>query len=163
MLIVVMGVSGAGKTHVGEHLSAVLGWPFLEGDQYHSAANIAKMHGGIALTDADRHPWLLAIHEEMARRASRRESAIIACSALTARYRTTLRGNLRGVRFVYLKVDRDVLAARLASRTGHFFDPDLLDSQLATLEEPETPDAIAVDGAAPLGAIIADVRRELGI
>jgi gluconokinase len=163
MLIVVMGVSGAGKTHVGEHLAAALGWPFLEGDEFHSAANIARMHQGVALTDADRHPWLLAIHGAMARLASRRESAIIACSALTARYRTTLRGDLRGVRFVYLKVDRDVLAARLANRTGHFFDPALLDSQLATLEEPQTPDAITVDGTAPVGAIIADVRRELRI
>jgi gluconokinase len=163
MLVVIMGVSGAGKTHVGEHLSAVLDWPFLEGDRYHSAANIAKMHNGVALTDGDRHPWLLAIHEEMARLASRRESAVIACSALTARYRTTLRGDLRGVRFVYLKVDHDVLAARLANRTGHFFDPALLDSQLARLEEPDTPDAITVDGATPLGVIIADIRRELGI
>jgi gluconokinase len=163
MLIVIMGVSGAGKTHVGEHLAAALGWAFIEGDAYHSPANIARMHNGVALTDADRLPWLLAIHEEMARRASRRESAIVACSALTARYRTTLRGDLRGVRFVYLKVGRDVLAERLASRTGHFFDPALLDSQLATLEEPETADAITVDGAAPIGVIIADVRRELGI
>lgn len=161
MFIVMMGVAGAGKTFVGEQLAAALGWPYLEGDHFHSPANIAKMHAGIPLTDDDRLPWLLAIHDEMARRASRRESAVISCSALKARYRTTLRGDLRGVRFVYLRVSRTVLAQRLATRSGHFFDPALLDSQLATLEEPE--EGLTVDGERPVGEIISAIRHELGL
>jgi gluconokinase len=159
-VIVVMGVSGAGKTLVGEHLAAALGWPFLEGDRFHSAANVERMHEGIALTDADRLPWLLAIHDAMARLATRRETAVIACSALKARYRTTLRGDLTGVRFVYLTVSRAILAERLATRTGHFFNPELLDSQLATLEEPE--DALTIDGTEAIGEIVATIRREFG-
>ncbi len=135
--IVVMGVSGSGKTTVGEALAERFGIPLLEGDQFHPAANIAKMSAGTPLTDDDRWPWLDAIATAM---RDAPDGVIVTCSSLRRVYRDRLRERAgRPVLFVYLNGSRATLAGRLAARKGHFMPPSLLDSQLATLEPP-TPD-----------------------
>jgi gluconokinase len=153
-----MGVSGAGKTLIGAQLARGLDVAFVEGDDLHPAANVERMTAGIPLTDENRHGWLIAIAARLrdAKRAG--VGLVVACSALKRRYRELLRSVGAGdVRFVYLKGDRALLAERMAQRPGHFMPPALLDSQLATLEEPvsaerawvcdirETPDAIVAD------------------
>jgi gluconokinase len=153
-----MGVSGAGKTLIGAQLARALDVAFVEGDDLHPAANVERMTAGIPLTDENRHGWLIAIAARLrdAKRAG--VGLVVACSALKRRYRELLRSVGAGdVRFVYLKGDRALLAERMAQRPGHFMPPALLDSQLATLEEPvsaerawvcdirETPDAIVAD------------------
>jgi gluconokinase len=162
VIIVLMGVTGSGKTTVGERLAAELGWPFHEGDRYHSASSIAKMRRGVSLTDEDRRPWLDQIHVVMRRHVDRREHAVVACSALKRAYRDTLRGDLRGVRFVYLKGSRELLARRLAARTDHFMDPALLDRQIATLEEPSDA-AVTIDVAEPVAETVETIRKALGV
>lgn len=147
-IVVSMGVSGAGKTAVGRALAARLGWTFLEGDQFHPAANVAKMAGGRPLEDADRAPWLAAIAAAIDERLARGEPAVVACSALKKSYRRVIIGERRGVRLVYLRGSRARLAERLAGRRGHFMPASLLESQLATLEEPgpeERPIVVAID------------------
>jgi gluconokinase len=154
MIVVVMGVAGAGKSTVGRQLAAYLGWRFVEGDAFHPTANVAKMARGQPLTDADRAPWLHALRREIVRSRDQGESLVIACSALKASYRTILRGSDgTAVQFVYLKVDLGVLQRRLQQRQGHFMPASLLANQLATLEEPE--DAIVVDAQAPIADIVA--------
>ena len=142
MIIVVMGVSGCGKTTVGRMLGEALGWPFFDADDFHPEANVAKMRAGTPLTDDDRRPWLDRLVAEMGAIDHRGDHAVLGCSALRQAYRERL-ARAGDVRFVYLKGDRDTIAARLASRSGHYMPPTLLDSQLATLEEPT--DAIVVD------------------
>jgi gluconokinase len=161
MVVVIMGVSGAGKTTIGTLLAATLDWRFVDGDLLHPPANTEKMRAGVPLTEQDRAPWLAALHEVIARTVDRRESMVIACSALTARYRDALRGECRGVRFVYLKVLQGVAVERSARRSGHFAGPALVPSQFTILEEPE--DALTVDGALPAEEIVAEVRDEFGI
>jgi gluconokinase len=143
-----MGVAGSGKSTVGHLLAERLGWSFLDGDDLHPAENVEKMRRGIPLTDADRLPWLHHLHEL----ASRSESAVLACSALKESYRRILSGGDPRVRFVYLRADPALLASRLEKRTGHFFTRVLLESQLATLEEPA--DAIVVDASQPAEAAV---------
>lgn len=137
--IVVMGVSGAGKSTTGEALARHLGWPFTEGDAFHPAANVEKMHAGIPLNDADRDPWLHALADELGRFEARGQSSIMGCSSLKRAYRDILRRGAPRVRFLLVHGSREVLTARLANRQGHFFAPKLLDSQLTTLE-PLQPD-----------------------
>ncbi len=133
-VLLVMGVAGSGKTSVAEALAARLHWPFQEGDALHPAANVAKMQGGTPLTDADRWPWLDRLADWIAARLAAAENGILTCSALKRTYRARL---VRpGVRLVYLWGERELLAARLGARRGHFMPPALLDSQLATLEPP---------------------------
>ena len=132
--IVVMGVSGAGKSTTGEALARRLGWPFIEGDAFHPAANVEKMHNGIPLTDADRDPWLHALAAELARFQAQGESSVMGCSSLKRAYRDILRTGAPRVRFVHVHGTRALLTGRLANRSGHFFAPSLLDSQLNTLE-----------------------------
>lgn len=138
MHVVVMGVSGAGKTAVGRALAQELGWAFLEGDAFHPPANVEKMRAGVPLTDADRAPWLDAIADALAAHEARGERCVLACSALRRRYRDRL-GSAAPCRFVLLDVARDELARRLRERRGHFMPAALLASQIETLE-PLAPD-----------------------
>ena len=156
-----MGVSGAGKTTVGTRLASAPGWRFVEGDELHSAAHKEKMRAGVPLTESDRAPWLTALHAVIERARERREHLVIACSALKERYRTALRGDGRGVRFVYLQVPQTVAVARSAARAGHFAGPALVPSQFATLEEPG--EALTIDATLPPEQIVSVIRRELGI
>ncbi len=156
-----MGVAGSGKTLIGRALAAELGWRFVDGDDLHSEANVAKMRAGIPLDDNDRAAWLQALHGIIARALDRREHLVVACSALKERYRQTLRGGLRQVRFVHLAADEQTLRKRLESRRGHFAGPQLLRSQLADLEPPA--DALTVDATAAPEEILWAIRREFGL
>ena len=153
--IVVMGVSGSGKTSVGEGLAANLGLPLLEGDQFHPRANIDKMSSGIPLVDADRWPWLDAIAKAM-REAP--DGVIVTCSSLRRVYRDRLReAAARPVLFVFLEGSKQTIAARLADRKGHFMPTSLLDSQFATLEPPDAdePGIVRVSIVPPVPEVIA--------
>ena len=148
-VLIVMGVSGSGKSSIAEALRDRLGWVFQEGDSLHPPANVQKMHAGIALTDEDRAPWLAAIKGWIDTRLASGESGLVTCSALKRRYRDFLIEGRPQVRVLYLKASHDVLEARVAHRPGHFMPASLLDSQLATLEEPraeECPIVVSVDG-----------------
>ena len=151
MIILVMGVSGSGKTSVGQALARRLGCPFTDADSFHSGANRDKMAAGIPLTDDDRLPWLRALAAAIRNAIIGGRDHVFACSALKADYRRILdpRGECK---LVYLQGSRELLAERLAARSGHFFNPALLDSQLDTLEEPD--DALSVDIAQPLSDIV---------
>jgi gluconokinase len=144
MILIAMGVSGAGKTLIGEMLAERLRCTFTDGDAFHSAANKEKMHHGIPLTDEDRWPWLKTIRAAIEEKQKAGETAVFTCSSLKRSYRDILRAGDKDVCFVYLKGSREVLAERLGHRTGHFFDPSLLQSQLDTLEEPGDDEAITV-------------------
>ncbi|MDQ7976549.1 gluconokinase [Paraburkholderia sp. SARCC-3016] len=144
MILIAMGVSGAGKTRIGELLAERLHCDFTDGDAFHSAANKEKMHQGIPLTDEDRWPWLKTIRAAIEAKQNANETAVFTCSSLKRSYRDILRAGDKDVCFVYLKGTREVLQERLTTRTGHFFDPSLLQSQLETLEEPGEDEAITV-------------------
>ncbi len=164
--IVIMGVSGSGKTQVGKALSALTGWLFLDGDDFHSAANIAKMSRGEPLDDADRLPWLDTLGAIMTEKIERGENIILACSALKQSYRERLSSsNLQQVRFVYLKVPTELLQERLNQRHDHFMKSQMLSSQLATLEEPHPSTATIVCGRSDLtpDAIALDIYDRLAI
>jgi gluconokinase len=145
MILIAMGVSGSGKTTVGEQLAARLHCGFADADEFHSEANKKKMHEGHPLTDEDRWPWLRSIREAIEARRAEGVDFVFACSALKAVYRDILRDGDKDVVFVYLHGTREVLSARLGARKGHFFDPSLLQSQLDTLEPPTEEEAIYVD------------------
>jgi gluconokinase len=147
-----MGVSGSGKTAVGTRLAEKLKYEFLDADNFHPPANIEKMKHGVPLTDEDRFPWLKNLHRELGSRLNQGKSAILACSALKETYRRILGEDLPQVRFVYLHVDKEVLAERLQKRAGHFFPKELLDSQLATLETPH--DALVIEENRPLDEVV---------
>jgi gluconokinase len=147
VVLVVMGVSGAGKTTLGEMLAARLGWPFKEGDELHPPANVAKMKAGQPLNDADRAPWLQAIGAWIDRWIAAGQSGVITCSALKRAYRDTLDGGRPAVRFVFIDLDEATIAARLKDRRHAYWPASLLHSQFETLEPP-APDepVIRVDG-----------------
>ena len=143
--VVVMGVSGAGKSTVGPPLAAALGVPFADGDAFHPPANVAKMAAGTPLTDEDRWPWLAAIAAWL---AGQEAGGVVACSALRRAYRDRLREACAGVRFVHLAGERSLIGTRLASRAGHFMPASLLESQFATLEDPAgEPDVVQLSVA----------------
>ena len=162
-VVIVMGVSGSGKSTVGALLAARLRWEFADADWFHPVANVDKMHDGIALTDEDRWPWLRAIAVWIAdtRRAGRH--GVIACSALKRRYRDLLTGDGDDIRLVYLNGDEELIARRIAMRHEHFMPPSLLRSQFDALEAPgpdEHPIRVSID-ARP-GEIVARILSALG-
>jgi carbohydrate kinase (thermoresistant glucokinase family) len=160
-IIVVMGVTGAGKTTVGQALAAELHIPFYDGDDFHSVANKTKMSQGQPLTDADRADWLAALRSLIAQHLAEGQSAVLACSALKDAYRQILRQPGEPVTFVYLRGSAELLQQRLGQRQGHFMNPRLLASQLGTLEEPE--DSLVVDVSQPLEEIVATILAELNL
>ena len=150
-ILVLMGVSGCGKTTVGEMLAECLGWRFLEGDELHPPANIAKMKSGTPLDDADRKPWLEAIAARIDTWRAQEAQGVVACSALKRAYRDILIGDRDDVGLVFMSGSKDLIAARLADRTQHFMPPGLLDSQFAALQPPgpdESPITIDIDASA---------------
>ncbi|MFO1110252.1 MAG: gluconokinase [Bradyrhizobium sp.] len=160
--LIVMGVSGAGKSTVAEALSARLGWRCEDGDRFHPASNVAKMSAGEPLTDEDRWPWLKAIADEIDRLCGKRQHAVVACSALRRAYREVLVHGREDVRIVFLDGAKEVIAARLAARKGHFMPPGLLDSQFRTLERPAPEeDAVTVSIDATVEAIVDNIVRQL--
>ncbi|KER66143.1 gluconate kinase [Burkholderia cepacia] len=162
MILIAMGVSGAGKSRIGEMLAERLSCSYTDGDAFHSAANKEKMHHGIPLTDDDRWPWLRTIREAIEEKQRAGETAVFTCSSLKRSYRDVLRGTDTDVRFVYLKGSFEVLHERLKSRTGHFFDPSLLKSQLDTLEEPGSDEAIEVSIELTPEQIVDQVMQKIG-
>jgi gluconokinase len=159
MVVVLMGVSGSGKTTIGRLLAHDLGWPFYDADDFHPPANVEKMRRGIALTDADRDPWLAALRELIAGYLRDGHSAIVACSALKRSYRDRLRVDKDRVRLVYLKGDFALLRQRLEARQSHFAKANLLASQFETLEEPQ--DALTVEVGDRPEAVVGLIRRGL--
>ena len=161
MIAILMGVTGSGKTTVAEELQKLTGWEYAEGDDYHNEANKQKMHAGIPLTDEDRAPWLASLHQVLRGWFERGQSGILTCSALKQAYRDVLVGSLprESWRFVLLQVPVEELMRRLANRQGHYMNPRLLESQIATLEEPK--DAIRVDATGPEEQIASNVLDQL--
>lgn len=160
--LVVMGVSGSGKSTIAECLAARLGWRYVDGDLFHPPANVAKMSAGHPLTDDDRWPWLRAIATEIDRLSAAGTPAVVACSALKRAYRDILVHGRDDVRIVFLDGSKDLIAGRLAARRGHFMPPGLLDSQFRTLEPPqpdERPITISID--ASVEGIVNDIVRQL--
>ena len=151
MIVVVMGVSGVGKSTVGGELAARLNCDFLDADDYHSAENKAKMHAGIPLTDADRLPWLQTLNKLLQEHEQQQKSAVLACSALMDSYRDLLETGVT-IKWVYLKGSPEVIRERLQERHGHLAGETLLTSQLATLEEPAN--AIVVNADQPVEEIM---------
>ena len=148
-VVVMMGVSGSGKTTIAEGVARREAWPLLEGDKFHPPANIEKMSHGIPLTDEDRWPWLRAIAAAIDDWRKNGQSGVVACSALKRAYRAILIGDRNDVVLVYLQGSKDLIGQRMASRKGHFMPPALLDSQFAALEEPqpdEHPIVVSVAG-----------------
>ena len=166
--IVVMGVSGSGKTSAARELTRQLGWEYIEGDDLHPEANVAKMASGIPLDDEDRWPWLRRIAEVIGEHEATGTSVVITCSALKRSYRDLLRDGHPSVWFAHMQVSQQVLADRLAQRKGHYMPPSLLDSQLATLQPlaDDEPGEV-VDGDGPLQEtiteLLADLERERSV
>jgi gluconokinase len=157
MIVILMGVAGSGKSTIAHALVALTGWSFAEGDDYHSEANRAKMHAGIPLTDEDRIPWLNSLHEVLLGWQRDGISGILTCSALKQSYRDRLAKDLPAgsYRFALLEAPVATLAARMNQRPGHFMNPDLLQSQLDTLEMPH--DALRVDATQPPEAVAREI------
>jgi gluconokinase len=161
MIMILMGVTGSGKTTIGQILSRDLGWEFHDGDSFHPSSNIAKMKQGIPLNDEDRLPWLLAIQEFMKQCLERNRNVIIACSALKKAYRDILMVGSPGVYLVHLKGEIGLIRERMEARQGHFMNPKLVDSQFATLEEPS--EGLSVDVQKTPEEIASFIRESLKI
>jgi gluconokinase len=160
VIILLMGVSGAGKTTVGELLASRLGWAFADADDYHPLQNVEKMRNGIPLTDADRAPWLETLRELISGWITAKKNVVLACSALKREYRTKLHIGPE-VRIVYLKGSPELLRRRLHERNGHFMTEQMLESQLAALEEPE--DAVAINIGQSPAALVAEICKSLAL
>lgn len=156
---VIMGVSGCGKSTVGAALAAALDCPFFDGDDFHPPDNVAKMARGVPLDDADREPWLATLAALIADHLARGETAVLACSALKKRYREQLRVS-DAVRFVYLAGDFDTIWARMQARSGHYMQPEMLHSQFADLEPPQSSEAVAITIDRPVEAVVASILGE---
>jgi gluconokinase len=160
MIVIVMGVVGAGKTTVGKLLASELGWEFADADDFHPASNVAKISHGIPLTDEDREPWLDRLRSAILKWISDGQSTVLACSALKRSYRTRLQASPE-VRFVFLKGSAALIAQRLRARHGHFAGEAILASQLADLQEPE--DAVTVEISGTPQQIVDQIRKALGL
>jgi gluconokinase len=177
MVVVVMGVAGVGKTTVGRRLADQLGWPFHDADDLHDTASVERMRRGEPLTDDHRAPWLASLATLIAEHLRQRRPMVLACSALSRAHRAALLSlapEPGDVGLVHLRADAALLGERLARRTGHFFSPDLLADQLATLEEPEPydaaaaaagagPAALVLDGSRPVSELVAAIRDAFGV
>lgn len=157
-VIIIIGVSGSGKTTIGRLLSGELGWQYYEGDNFHPPANIEKLKNGVPLDDADRKPWLESLRDLIRNCLEQGDSAVVACSALKQRYRDFLLVDERVI-LIYLKGDYELIRERLSKRRGHFLNPNLLDSQFAALEEPKT--AMQVDVSVSPAEIVKSIRSAL--
>jgi gluconokinase len=160
MILIMMGTTGSGKTTIGTLLAKRLGWQFVDADDFHPPANVEKMRHGIPLTDADREPWLKALHDKIVEWSADRRNVVLACSALKQNYRDELRAT-SDVKFVYLKGSYELFSQRVLARKGHFAKQDLLTSQFATLEEPT--DAMVVDAAQSPEDMVTEVCKLLGL
>src|SRR5215467_11290623 len=160
MIILVMGVVGAGKTTIGSLLAQQLGWKLVDADSFHSAENIEKIRQGIPLSDADRTPWLRAIRAASLKWIAERRNVVLACSALKQKYRQELLVS-PDVKLVYLKGSPELILSRLQARHGHFATERLLTSQLETLEEPEDAPSVDVSGAPE--EIVSEIRAKMGL
>lgn len=160
--IVVMGVSGCGKSTIGQRLAESLGLAYLEGDAFHPAANVERMRAGQALTDADRQGWLQALGDALGAARAEGRAVVLACSALKRRYRDVLRAGDPDLRLVFLRGDRDTLAARIGARRNHYMPASLLDSQIAALEAPDDDEnALAFDVAPEAEVLLDAILRRL--
>jgi gluconokinase len=160
LIVVVMGVTGAGKTTIGELLAAQMRWHFADADQFHPKSNVEKMSRGVALTDADRVPWLAAMRSAIQQWISQNRSAVLACSALKQAYRDELTVGPE-VRLVYLRGNYDVVAHQLHMRHGHFATEAILADQFATLEEPK--DAVVIDIGRDPESMVKQIRAQLDL
>lgn len=161
MIVIVFGVSGAGKTTVGKLLAQRLGWNFIEADDFHPENNVEKMRSGRALTDDDRWPWLQRLRDEIGRSLAAAKSAVLACSALKRKYRDVLRVN-SDVKFVFLRGDYALIADQLRHRRGHFMNPELLRSQFNDLEEPEPDEnVLTIELGRTPKEIVEEIKRKL--
>jgi gluconokinase len=160
MIILLMGVTGVGKTTVGKALAQELNWEFADADDFHSAANVAKMRAGIPLDDADRAPWLQALHEAIGQWIAGGKSVVLACSALKEAYRKQLVIGAE-VRVVWLQAEYEVIERWLTERHGHYMNPALLRSQFETLEPPR--DAVSIDTNKDVPEVVAAIRQDLGV
>lgn len=166
MVVILIGVSGSGKTVVGKALAAQIGWAFEDADHWHPAANVEKMRGGSPLTEEDRAPWLALLNAAIQQWIPEGRNVVLACSALKASYRRALRAGVHGaeaVRFVYLKGTYDEIDRRLRERRGHFMPECLLHSQFEALEEPEASEAFVVDVRLPILAAVSAIIAALGL
>lgn len=164
MIVIVAGISGSGKTTVGTLLADRMHCEFEDGDLLHPVANVAKMHAGVPLTDADRWPWLRRIEDWMDQRISDGRSGVIACSALHRKYRAALLDGRPEARMAFLEISHAVAAARLAGRHGHFFPARLLDSQFRALEPPDQAEpVIVIDASQPADDMVAEIIGRLGV
>jgi carbohydrate kinase (thermoresistant glucokinase family) len=160
-IVIVMGVTGSGKSTVGRALAARLGWRFHDADDLHTPENVERMRHEQPLTDAQRQPWLLRVRAVVEQAARERRGDVIACSALKAAYRETIAGGVEGVRFVHLAGDPALLRARVQGRPEHFAGPGLLESQFEALEPPA--DALTLDIRLPVDALVDAIERDLSL
>ena len=155
--LIVMGVSGSGKTSIGKSLAKYLGWDFYDADDFHPPENVTKMANGIPLDDSDRAPWLASLHDLISSSLIQNRPGVLACSALKERYRERLLEGNQGVQLVYLKGSYDLIWSRMIVRTDHYMKPHMLQSQFDALEEPTN--ALTVEISAPVNEIIQEILQ----